>query len=580
MKVTVCFFLLLFQEIFSINYGCIVWRNSYLYYKNETTLQNQTEFLKFNFYKSPRKGDFGVGFSHTKSFQDIKLSVHFTSNGVFFYSNHTNNNQTLNVTSFKDESAFYKIDNIYYANFNMEMSYFESFRYIFFTEMEQSSHLVTGWKESPIFEEKSNFNDGWCTPNYLGLPGRLFSTWWFTYIPYICFGILLIGLCIYYRNTQPLKSRGEFGPILTIIVSMLNLTTDFTTITFFTFEQFYYFDCFINTFLIYPTIMLMIPISLFYYLKFIILVNVNAKKFQLANSNTRKSLPIFYRLLLKITTIESFIIWYITFLSIYYILILINFGIFGYKCGTLSGSIGRIIYFIMALPLFLIICFLIIWDLIQNYKLIFKCKLREFYFVTDHFFFRLIFLAAPIEIVVLVVWILPISYPSMFRNALIEVGFGVAILINALLPLGFSIVSKLFEKKLTKETNELEELFKTEEIYALFLEFSRNEWSMENVICQKLILNYKSSLLGRKKYVNEIYYKFLKGEIFELNITEERKKHLIFEIDKIQNDIYPNDFFDGLEQDLRINLSDIYARFMFTDEYQGYKSKSQSFYSK
>lgn len=571
---TLIVLLYLLTTVESLSYMCLVWRNSFLYYKNDS-LQNGTDDLTIDFYKTPKSGEFGIAFSNDNLQNDLQNFVYFTSTNIYFYSNHSQLNQTFNETYNLDTSLYYKIDNIYYATFKISRNKFESFQYIFFTEMDKTTHLVIGWKISPIYDQSTNFNENWCSPNYLGLPGRFFSTWWFTCLPYVGFGILLIVLCIYYRNEQPLKSRGEIGPIICILGSMINLVTDFTHTTLFSYEQIYYNDCFVSTFILYPTVIAMVPVSLFYYFKFIILVNVNAKKFQMVTSKSNEVLSIFYRILLKTTTIEAVMTLYIFLFSIHFISSLSLYAIFGYNCASNAFPIIKIIYLCLLLPLFIIIIILSVGDIIHNYRLLIKCKLREFYLISDPFYFRLIFLITPIEIIVLSIWISPLKYTATFRNILIEFGFAIAIANNTFLPLLFTMISFNFQKKSTVK-NGIESLFKTDEIYMLFLKFSQNEWSMENVLCQKLIFEYKSAKIGRKKIVDDIYHRFLKGEEFELNIRNERLKSLIHEIDQIQNDNYPNHLFDELERDLNLNLTDIFSRFSFTDEYKGYLSKKST----
>lgn len=568
------FFLYLYHFVEPASYGCIIWENSYLYYKNET-FQNQTEYFNINFYKTPRKGEFGIGFSTSPSPQDMFYLVYFSSNALYFYSNHSLLNQTFNETYFLDTSLYYAIDNIYYANFMITRQKFESAKYIFFTEMENTTHLNFGLKTSPVYDETSNSNENWCTPNYLGLPGRLFATWWFTYLLYILFSIILIIFCVNYREYQPLKSRGGVGPIVCVMSSIINITGDFIQTYFFNYEQYCSSNCFVSIYILYPSIIMMIPVTLFYYLKFIILVNVNAKKFKLVTSKSNEFLSIFYKILLKLSAIESIVIFTIFLFIIYYSLCLLFYGIFGFNCASIAYDISRYLYLVISLPLFFIIIILSIGDLIQNYRLIIQCKLREFYLVTDPFYFRLIFLISPLEIIIIIIWASPLNYTATFRNTLVELGFAIAIANNSFLPLVFTMISYHFKKK-SHSSCIIEGFFRTDEIYLMFLNFSKNEWSMENVVCQKLIYEYKASKIGRKKIINDINHKFLKGEEFELNIREERKKLLIHEIDQIQNDNYPNELFNELEKDLQINLSDILVRYMVTEEYKGYISKQST----
>lgn len=562
-------FLLLFY-ITTASYGCLVWRNSYLYYKNDS------DYLIFNFFKSPRSGSFGLGFGNTNSVQNMTNLYNFSLERVDFYQSHFNLLLDNTSATFIDNSVYYNMDNILKITFFMNRTLFESFKFIFFAEMEGDKHINFGWKVSPFFEANNNYEEGWCDPRYLGkLPGRLFSAWFWSMIPFTVFSIIVIILCIKYRDSQPLKSRGEVGPILSIIAILINGISDYTLVNFYTYDERYYLDCFVNSLLLYPSLISLIPVSLFYYLRFISLVNINTQRVRLSNEDGKQTLPLFFRLLLKLTRVESFVISSFLVVSSYYLIIIIIFSSTGWKCGNIAPTINRVVFAVYLIGVLAIIFLLILADFIQNFKVIFKCKLKDFFIKSDPFFFRLNFLLSPFIMVVIFIWILPVSYPSIIKISLVELAFIIGTLLNTILPLLISMISQLFTvgNNQNKRKSEIENLFENEELYRIFLQFSQNEWSMENVICKKLIKKYNSTTIGRRKIVMDIYHKFLLGELFEINIKEDLKLFLIQKIKIFKGDNFPNGFFNELEEDVMVNLSDIYARFRVTQEYHNYQSK-------
>lgn len=135
------------------------------------------------------------------------------------------------------------------------------------------------------------------------------------------------------------------------------------------------------------------------------------------------------------------------------------------------------------------------------------------------------------------------------------------------------ISQRFFYKKNNELTNDLIEIFLHDELYELFLEFSKNEWSMENVYFKKYCINYsKANIEERKRICQEMRTLFLSFEnsTFEINVPKE----IVFNaIQKMESNDYSDQLFDELEKENQYLLNDIFGRFRFSFDYQFYLNK-------
>ena len=91
-----------------------------------------------------------------------------------------------------------------------------------------------------------------CEGEYLNLPSRIFaySTWSF-YIE-IFYYVILLFLCVYFRNNEPFKSR-SFGPFSILFCHMFNLAIERISYRE-NFEWNVHYGCFLTAFFRYPPI--------------------------------------------------------------------------------------------------------------------------------------------------------------------------------------------------------------------------------------------------------------------------------------------------------------------------------------
>lgn len=266
-----------------------------------------------------------------------------------------------------------------------------------------------------------------------------------------------------------------------------------------------------------------------------------------------------------------------TIVPIYFVICLIIFVIFGSQCGTFATTLNRYIFIVISAISLISTAICILWDMIQNRHLICKCKLKEYFITNDPYQFRSAFISSPLLLVALFIWAIPFSYPSMIRIIFSEMGYVIGFWIISVHPLIITIY-RIIRNKKPSDKIRIEAIFEIPELYDIFLEFAKNEWSIENVYCKKLILDYKKSgLEKRKEIIKKIKEQFLDlNSQFELNITEVLRENLLKKIELLGNLLTLNDSYDifkELDDEIVLNLNDIYMRFQFSYSYQIYQKK-------
>lgn len=287
--------------------------------------------------------------------------------------------------------------------------------------------------------------------------------------------------------------------------------------------------------------------------------------------------PILFLILKKITQPISIAILLAILIPFYYILSLFIYLIFGFVCGGLSSDINRYFYaaFLIIIGLFMV--FLLLLDVIQNFSLLKQCKLKEYFITNDPYQYRTEFITVPLFPIVIFIWIFPVRYPSIIKMIFAELAYVIGMWIVCVHPLLLSIIF-LFKKEKKDDRVTLETIFSNIELYNSFLEFSKYEWSMENVHFQKTLLTYKSSSPEKQKEMVEFIENnfLLSSSPFELNISDNTKENIrkkIFSNSKLVNYKYKNDFFDEVEKEVKNNLNDIFMRFKFSSYYKAYLLK-------
>eukprot|EP01080_Neovahlkampfia_damariscottae_P009192 gene9192-1278_t len=123
----------------------------------------------------------------------------------------------------------------------------------------------------------------------------------------------------------------------------------------------------------------------------------------------------------------------------------------------------------------------------------------------------------------------------------------------------------------------MEECLANEQSFGLFFKFAVEEWAQENLVAWRSIEKYKKATGENKRNIAfDIYYCHLNGDMSPLEINIDSKNCV--KVFKIINDdtlILENNVFEDVEKVLKVNISDTYARFIYTDAYQNFGKNSE-----
>lgn len=405
------------------------------------------------------------------------------------------------------------------------------------------------------------------------MPGRIFSYNIGITIPWICFTFLVLILCVYLRDEQPLKSRG-LGPILITFTAILPVTTEYILAYALDYETQYYYECYLTSFILYTPFQVGGLIVTIHYFRYIVILNMQAqKKKSMESESILKDWKI--RFINRITHPVIIFLLPIIWMLGYSIVVLIIYTFVDFKCGTIAYRIIQL-YALGNGGLFLIIVFLLYtWDCIQNYKLLINCKFKKFFLTNDHYFYRLELSTSPILFLIIIIW-LGVPMPTLIKIMFTEAMHFFVLWFCCFFILFMTIYKKISERlfyKNKEEQGDLAQIFENDDLYEQFLEFSKNEWSMENVYFKRYCLDYrKAPLEERKRIVAKMIHLFLNFEesLFEMNVT---KQSIMKVLKNVENNNYSDDLFIELEIENQSLLTNIMGRFRFSYEYQFYLSK-------
>lgn len=234
-----------------------------------------------------------------------------------------------------------------------------------------------------------------------------------------------------------------------------------------------------------------------------------------------------------------------------------------------------------AIAIYIINASLIILDFLINWRKIIKCRLRDFYIKTDPFFYRISNLGLMLSIALFATIALILGNSNYLTLSIINtLLFHSNLCFNVYIFVIITIINNLTilcrKKKGVKE-GFFDTVFADERIYQMLLDFTKNEWSIENTLIKKDILKYKSLLTEseRKELATLIIAKYLSGSdsILELNIPNEPKDALLI---ITKNGRFSLDLFQQVEEVVNQNLQDIWNRFRFSKEYKDYLIKQKA----
>lgn len=399
--------------------------------------------------------------------------------------------------------------------------------------------------------------------------GRIDTHYVFTFTPVFAVYLLLGVLLVYFRNDQPLKSRGSIPFILyfcTLILLqyyfILNMNGHLWSSNYI---------CVASLFS-YPFISVSILCGSFVLFRYIVIINLNNIKLKISIHDIQKrNLPFILRFVDFIGSdlmmfILSFLIISISWASNIILWIINGECKYSITGTTFTTTIIISSFFGYAS---------IILDIIINLKILLTCKIKKFFLEDDIYYYR-------IEAIgILIICALGFILSNFLGSRLITSIFlcGVYLLLG-FFGYGFILIITIIQryqnsridntKRRTGVFYELEKVFEKEETTKMFEEFCKNEFCIENFLLKKFIRDFKNEKYIKEKKViaKEIYNTFIKeGSLFQVNISGET---LVQVTESLEKDELIENLFDNVEKDLTQNLVDIFLRFSRSNKFITY----------
>jgi hypothetical protein len=197
--------------------------------------------------------------------------------------------------------------------------------------------------------------------------------------------LLLIFLCLFLRNDQPMKSRGVF-PILLCFTGFWSLVMNFTYLVN-DYEWKTKYECFFFMVGFDPTAFVQVIFTCLYILRIFLTIQVNNNKTYIRNQNGKQTLFIRLILFLKYLTTDRVVIIFGTILYVIALLFQILLIFIGnWKCYLRPDNYLNI--FVIAVVIIFTFLILVVDFLLVAKDLLF-CRWRKVFIFTDPFYMRI-----------------------------------------------------------------------------------------------------------------------------------------------------------------------------------------------
>eukprot|EP01080_Neovahlkampfia_damariscottae_P002392 gene2392-2856_t len=578
---------------------CYLAGNNYISWRNTTT--NYHFKLRF---ENCLTGWCAFSFSKNSSIDgSISLLIIFNHQNVLktlVFPKHQNlyQNETKEVENKYEGIAYWEVFNI--NNFFMNISkqiYPNSFDHLI---------IVSNDKEKPYLTEggqwvipKHNFVDirdlkkeeNFCFENSI-YPLVLEQTNIYVFFGFLIVYVILIFLTIYFRNDQPLKSRGIF-PIIAVVFGYWSLFQNFGY-HFQTLEWRQKYYCFFQGVGYVPTITSQCFILSVYCLRITLTLTLNNNKNYIRNQKGK--LSIFFRFILFLKYMTSDIFMVIS-ASLLYLFIVVE--VFAYQlitngtrdCRTKPELVEPIL-----LVSFIAVAIVYLIDFILMIKQLFCCRLRALCCKDDPFYFRSQQWIVGGSIVVMMIITILYGFSAIFildpiKNDIQQAPFQIFIyyILEVLFSIFFystvfyfngyvlliTIIKKFISLCKKKQKDSQSESSKAalinclndEELCNLFKKFSDSEWSSENYLMYFDILLFQNLKRDeQEEFARQMFNNYLNGYSapLEVNVVQQLSIDIKHRID---NDDYESDMFDVIYDEVVKNLLDTFSRFRSTRWY-------------
>jgi hypothetical protein len=397
------------------------------------------------------------------------------------------------------------------------------------------------------------------------------------YITYLVFYVILFILCIVLGRLRPLNTRG-ISPALTTFILFVQLLLEVRNYA--EIPPFQGSLCFYYAFSIYPLQVLLYLMLVYYTLKYFSIIHVNQIKNSISQTKGFQASKLQTNLarILKLVSLPfvRFLLTIVTFLIIVVVFfIVLAADSFVCKFNTLVAL--KIVQNIELAILYILTLLVLVVDVIMNWKLIVTFKWIQYIIFNDPYWYRAQhLLLVPFMIFSLIVEFIALSTSTSYKS--IAESFGLNITLNTIqaslllflvviLPIFITCVNLIYKvirgKKMIQK--DLDTLFKDPIIYEMMFKYCQREFSLENFLCYKEILEFKVNPVNPLP----IYFQFFNGinSIMEVNVAK-KDCQVIFE--KIKTNTFDSTLFNDVERTVLTNLSDTWSRFQFEADYQEY----------
>jgi hypothetical protein len=405
------------------------------------------------------------------------------------------------------------------------------------------------------------------------------------FVPAFLFYIILNVIYFYLKDEQPLKSR-NFIPMIIVTSLIWNLLFEYINANSVSYEWNSLYSCWITALTEYPALYSCSTSLVYVFSHYILVKAISFKQSKLHETSLQKTnsavnLNVLFKSSWKVTVLKAMrskVVMFILIIGLYlFEATITSLVIFagGFKCSNIVRDIMRYIHGGLLLLSVIGVVIAQITDLIINWRLILKCRLKKYYIDDDIFYFRLesLFLFGLIPISV--AWI-AITNPRLLKISLVEVIF-----IFSWITVGglFSLIVTSFKycfvtKKTVVKDNEIDKVFSRDELRKHFIEFSKKEYSIENSFWKTDSDHYRTitNPKKRKDIAELMVQKYLSGSssYYEINAPGKIIEKVLA---RIQREEFDDALFHELDNIVDVNLCDTLSRFINTTHYKNYEKE-------
>eukprot|EP01080_Neovahlkampfia_damariscottae_P005376 gene5376-9183_t len=552
--------------------GCVLYQNSYISY--EPTNYNGTSSMLIKFFTLNRQGWSGIGFSESVNVTSSKSFIvgHLPSNIVEFENLTSKSTHTqLGYKQWDFKWNFY-IDNVLGFHFTLPKSYFQNQKFVFFIFNKDKDlgnkldYTEIGTREISLLND-SSIN---CFDQLVGI-GRIdsihpapfaISLAAYFIIAIVCFFMFIFKL-------RPIYIR-RFAPMLGTILQMIILTT-YGILNFATTNEFRnHYLCYFEGYLIYPAVECVYIVVLLNFIRYLLIINLNRIRIKLFNENEKNKIKFIsiVKIIKRLTSpivVVLVTLAYIIFLMIVFSIIL---SIFKFQCNPLQRTLFNLTHLAFTGLIGILIVGFQVFDFLVNLPRLISCKISliDFFIRKDPFFFRLEMISS----IPLIIYFVGYSVAGLsgitvfvFNYIVYFWLFSVTTLFSVVVTIIQLIIKKYRDCKSSdefKDKGPVESCFKDGELYLLFHEFAKSEWSLENLYIKNDLLKYKKlkEISSMKKMANEIYAQYLNGSEAPMEVNVDTPSRM--EVKKnIEEEKIDENLFSKIEATISKRLHSVYT---------------------